>query len=54
MTSYVQVLLKNPSPTGDILLDEALRHIKETSPPDNVQSWIELLSGMNTNIHLPL
>ena len=39
------MLLKNPAPTGDVLLDEALRHIKETSPPDNVQSWIELLSG---------
>ena len=35
----------NPALTGDVLLDEALRHIKETSPPDNVQSWIELLSG---------
>ena len=32
------MLLKNPAPTGDVLLDEALRHI-------NVQSWIELLSG---------
>ena len=40
------MLLKNPAPTGDVLLDEeALRHIKETSPPDNVQSWIELLGG---------
>ena len=39
------MLLKNPALTGDVLLDEALRHIKETSPPDNVQSWIELLSG---------
>ena len=39
------MLLKNPAPTGDVLLDEALRHIKETSPPDNVQLWIELLSG---------
>jgi Golgi phosphoprotein 3 len=46
---YRKVLLKNPSPTGDVLLDEALKHIKETSPPDNVQSWIELLSGK----HLP-
>ena len=51
----VQVIVKNASPTGDVLLDEALRHIKDTSPPDNVQSWIELLSGMyHTHTHLPL
>ena len=31
--------------TNVLLDEEALRHIKETSPPDNVQSWIELLSG---------
>ena len=41
----VQVMCKNPAPTGDVLLDEALRHIKETSPANNVQGWIELLSG---------
>lgn len=40
-----KVLCKNSAPTGDVLLDEALKHIKDTSPPDNVQSWIELLSG---------
>lgn len=40
-----KVVCKNPSPTGDVLLDEALKHIKETNPPDTVQSWIELLSG---------
>ena len=40
-----KVICKNATPTGDVLLDEALKHIKETSPPDNVQSWIELLSG---------
>ena len=27
------------------MLDEALKHIKETDPPETVQSWIELLSG---------
>jgi Golgi phosphoprotein 3 len=32
--------------TGDVLLDESLRHIKETDPPETVQSWIEYLSGM--------
>lgn len=40
-----KLLCKNPANTGDVLLDEALKHIKETSPPDNVQNWIELLSG---------
>lgn len=40
-----QVLCKSDAPTGDMLLDEALKHIKETQPPETVQSWIELLSG---------
>lgn len=40
-----KVLCKNPAPCGDILLDEALRHIKETEPPETVQAWIEYLSG---------
>jgi len=44
-----KVLCKSGAPTGDVLLDEALKHIKETSPPDNVQSWIELLSGETWN-----
>ena len=42
---YRKLLCKNPANTGDVLLDEALKHIKETNPPDNVQNWIELLSG---------
>lgn len=40
-----KVIFKSENPTGDVLLDEALRHIKETDPPDTVQNWIELLSG---------
>jgi Golgi phosphoprotein 3 len=40
-----KILCKSAAPTGDVILDEALKHIKDTSPPDNVQSWIELLSG---------
>lgn len=40
-----KILLKNDSPTGDVLLDEALKHIKETDPAETVQSWIEYLSG---------
>lgn len=41
-----KVLCKSDQPTGDVLLDEALRHIKETQPPETVQSWIEYLSGV--------
>lgn len=42
---FAQVICKSDAPTGDVLLDEALKHIKETQPPETVQSWIELLSG---------
>lgn len=42
---FAKVICKSDSPTGDVLLDEALKHIKETQPPETVQSWIELLSG---------
>lgn len=42
-----KIVLKNGSPTGDVLLDEALKHIKETSPPETLQSWIDYLSGNN-------
>ena len=40
-----RVLCKSDNLTGDVLLDEALKHIKETDPPDTAQNWIELLSG---------
>jgi Golgi phosphoprotein 3 len=40
-----KVLCKSDTPTGDVLLDEALKHIKETQPAETVQSWIEYLSG---------
>lgn len=40
-----KVLLLDDTATGDVLLDESLRHIKETQPPETVQSWIEYLSG---------
>jgi Golgi phosphoprotein 3 len=45
-----KLLLKNNSPTGDVLLDEALKHFKETDPPETVQNWIEYLSGKILNI----
>ena len=39
----------NASPVGDMLLDEALKHIRETSPEETVPSWIEYLSGETWN-----
>ncbi|XP_027944035.1 HORMA domain-containing protein 1 isoform X2 [Eumetopias jubatus] len=39
-----KVLLKSDSPTGDVLLDETLKHIKATEPTETVQTWIELLT----------
>ncbi|BFY98411.1 hypothetical protein BsWGS_01451 [Bradybaena similaris] len=44
-----KVICKNDQPTGDVLLDEALKHIKETQPPETVQAWIEYLSGETWN-----
>lgn len=44
-----KLCLKADTPTGDVLLDEALKHIKETEPPETVQSWIEYLSGETWN-----
>jgi Golgi phosphoprotein 3 len=40
-----RILCKSDVPTGDVLLDEALRHIKETEPGETAQTWIEYLSG---------
>lgn len=40
-----RLVLKSDTPTGDVLLDEALKHIKETDPPETVEAWIEYLSG---------
>lgn len=44
-----KVIVKSDTPTGDVLLDEALKHMKETDPPETVQSWIEYLSGETWN-----
>ncbi|XP_027257054.1 Golgi phosphoprotein 3 isoform X3 [Cricetulus griseus] len=44
-----KVVCKSDAPTGDVLLDEALKHVKETQPPETVQNWIELLSGETWN-----
>lgn len=43
------MLLKSDKPTGDVILDEALKHIKETQPAETVVSWIEYLSGETWN-----
>ncbi|CAF0951720.1 unnamed protein product [Rotaria sordida] len=40
-----KVMLLDDTMAGDVLLDEALRHVKETQPAETVQSWIEYLSG---------
>jgi len=44
-----KVICRSDSPCGDVLLDEALKHIKETQPPDTIQNWIEYLSGETWN-----
>ena len=46
-----KVVVKSSDPCGDVLLDEALKHIKETSEsfPETVQTWIEYLSGETWN-----
>lgn len=44
-----KVNLKNADPCGDVLLDEALKHIKETNQTETVQTWIEYLSGETWN-----
>ncbi|KHJ44105.1 hypothetical protein D918_05799 [Trichuris suis] len=43
--SLRKVMVKSDAATGDIILDEALKHIKKTDPPLTVQAWIEYLSG---------
>lgn len=40
-----KVHVKNDAPTGDVLLDEALKRMKETDPPGTVQCWIDYLTG---------
>lgn len=44
-----RILIKNSDPCGDVLLDEALKHIKETNQGETVQTWIEYLSGETWN-----
>lgn len=45
-----KVQVKDPSPVGDVLMDEALKHIRDTQPSgETVQTWIEYLSGETWN-----
>lgn len=44
-----RLIVIKDTPTGDVLLDEALKHIKETDPPETVECWIEYLSGETWN-----
>ena len=46
-----KVVVKSAEPCGDVLLDESLKHIRETSDsaPETVQTWIEYLSGETWN-----
>lgn len=44
-----KILVKDDKPTGDIILDEALKHIKETPQSETVVNWIEYLSGETWN-----
>jgi len=44
-----RIMIKNSDPCGDVLLDEALKHIKETNQAETVQTWIEYLSGETWN-----
>jgi len=40
-----RIVCKSDNPTGDVLLDEALKHIKDTEQGETTQTWIEYLSG---------
>jgi len=46
-----KVIVKSAEPCGDVLLDESLKHMRETSDnaPETVQTWIEYLSGETWN-----
>jgi len=44
-----KVVVRNKEPCGDVLLNEALKHMIDTDPPETVQTWIEYLSGETWN-----
>ncbi|KAF3848612.1 hypothetical protein F7725_015109 [Dissostichus mawsoni] len=39
---FVKVICKSDAPTGDVLLDEALKHIKDTQPPETTWNPLKL------------
>ena len=41
-----KVMCISDTPTGDTLLDEALKHIRDTKPLETTQTWIDYLSGI--------
>ena len=48
-----KIILKNSDPCGDVLLDEALKHIKETNQPETVQVFHVTLSfPLGSNVDL--
>jgi len=44
-----KVVFKNDAPTGDVILDEASKLIKDTDPAETIPTWVELLSGETWN-----
>lgn len=44
-----RVVCLNSNLVGDVLIDEALKHIKDTQPPETAHTWIEYLSGETWN-----
>ena len=47
-----KIMLKNSDPCGDVLLDEALKHIKETNQQETVQVFHVALSCTVFNVDL--
>jgi len=44
-----KVIYLADTPTGDVILDEAAKLMKNTDPPETIPSWVELLSGETWN-----
>lgn len=44
-----KIIFLNDMATGDVILDEASKLIKETDPTETVPTWVELLSGETWN-----
>ena len=44
-----KVVLKSGNPTGDVLVDETLKHIKAIEPKETVQTWVKLLTTASTD-----